>query len=212
MATRKLLNTVTALVVIQGDTRLDIIIQLAEQLLDRAEQYTKSSIAKLEEKLEKAKAVQKNNQASEEEITDAYNHLAETMTGLVRLAEKSELRNAVEKACEILENSDKYVHDTIAGLEVETEKAVVVLEDEEADASAVGEVVKELVKEILKAHLLGDVNNSGSVDSADATEVLKFVSEKQKLDEIQKKAADVNCDGNQDGNDAVEILRTAAEK
>lgn len=212
LATRGLLNSVTALVVEQGETRLDILVQLAEKILDSADQYTKVSIAELEKALEEAKSVQKNSQTSEIEILNAYNRLAEAMTGLVRLSEKSELRNAVEKACGILENSSKYVKDTITGLEEETERARGVLEDENADASAVGEAVKGLVSEILKARLLGDVDNNGDVDSADAAETLKFIAEKQDFDELQKKAADVNCDGEQDGYDVVEILRTAAEK
>ncbi|WP_395013471.1 discoidin domain-containing protein [Robinsoniella peoriensis] len=211
-ATRKLLDAVTSLVVTQEDTRLDIIIQLAEQLLAKAEQYTESSIAELETALEEAKLVQADGQASGEVITDAYNRLAEAITGLVRLAEKSELSNAIEKARELLADSGRYVEDTLTGLEEETEKAELVLEDENADASAVGEAVKNLVAEILKARLRGDVNLDGNVDTADSAEVLQYAAECKELTEEQHKAADVNEDGLSDSSDAAGILQFAAEK
>ena len=210
-ATRSLLDAVTSLVVIEQDTRLDILIQKAEELLKNSDPYTSESVANLQTALDAAKAVAENDQASDEEINEAYNNLAQAMTSLVRKAEKSELKTALDKANAILADSGRYAEDTIAGLQAAVDAAQAVYDDEDADASQVGEAVKSLVNEILKARLLGDVDGNGAVDSADSAEVLKYAAEVQELDEVQNKAADVNRDGVADSSDAASILQYASE-
>ena len=74
----------------------------------------------MEEALAAAKAVNANTQASETEINEAYNKLAEAMTSLVRKGNKEELKNALDKANEILKDSGKYLEESIAGLETAT--------------------------------------------------------------------------------------------
>ena len=210
-ATRSLLDAVTSLVVVEQDTRLDILIQKAEELLNNSEQYTTASVENLQIALDAAKAVAENGQTSDEEINEAYNNLAQAMTSLVRKAEKSELKTALDKANEILADSGRYVEDTISGLQAATDAAQAVYDKEDADASEVGEAVKSLVSEILKARLLGDVDGNGTVDSADSAEVLKYAAEVQELDEVQNRAADVNRDGVSDSSDAASILQFSAE-
>ena len=211
-ATRSLMDAVTSLVVAEKDTRLDILIQKAEELLKNKDQYTASSVENLEAALEAARAVAENSQATDEEINEAYNALSEAMTSLVRKAEKSELKNALDKANEILGESDRYVADSISGLQEAVDAAQAVYDDEDADASAVGEAVKSLVQEILKARLLGDVDGNGLVDSADSAKVLKYVAEHEELTEIEHKAADVDASGVSDSGDAAVILQYAAEE
>lgn len=211
-ATRQLLDAVTSLVVVEQDTRLDILIQKAEELLENRDQYTSASAAALEQALEAAKAVAENDEASDSEINDAYNALAEAMSALVRKADKSELKNALDKANDVLAESDRYVEDTIAGLAAALETAQAVFDDEAADAAEVGQAVKDLVNEILKARLLGDVDGNGAVDTADSAEVLKYASEYTELTDEQQKAADVNRDGNSDSDDAAVILQYASGK
>ena len=211
-AARSLMDAVTSLMIENKDTRLDILIQKAEELLNNSGQYTSASVENLQTALDAAKAVAENGQASEEEINEAYNNLAQAMTSLVRKAEKSELKTALDKANEILADSGRYVEDTISGLQAATDAAQAVYDKEDADASEVGEAVKSLVSEILKARLLGDVDGNGAVDSADSAEVLKYAAEVQELDEIQHKAADVNRDGTSDSSDAASILQYASEK
>ena len=211
-ATRSLLDAVTSLVVVEQDTRLDILIQKAEELLNNSEQYTTASVENLQIALDAAKAVAENGQTSDEEINEAYNNLAQAMTSLVRKAEKSELKTALDKANEILADSGRYVEDTISGLQAAADAAQAVYDKEDADASEVGEAVKSLVREILKARLLGDVDGNGAVDSADSAEVLKYAAEVQELDEVQNRAADVNRDGVSDSSDAAAILQYSAEK
>ena len=210
-AARSLMDAVTSLVVEDKDTRLDILIQKAEELLKNSDPYTAASVENLQNALDGAKAVAQNGQATNEEIKEAYDNLAEAMASLVRKADKSELKTALDKANEILADSGKYVEDTISGLQAATDAAQAVYDKDDAEASQVGEAVKSLVNEILKARLLGDVDGNGIVNSADSAEVLKYTAEKQELDEIQHKAADVNLDGASDSSDAASILQYSAE-
>lgn len=138
--------------------------------------------------------------------------MAEAMTSLVRKAEKSELKTALDKANAILADSGRYVEDTIAGLQAAADAAQSVYDKEDASLAEIGEAVKSLVDEILKARLLGDVDGNGAVDSADSAEVLKFAAEAQELDEVQSKAADVNGDGAADSTDAAVILQYASKQ
>lgn len=211
-ASRKLMDAVTCLLVKNQGTRLDILIQKAQELLNYKDQYTPSSVLILEQSLEAAKAVAGNNHAADEEINSAYEKLAEAMTLLVRKAGKEELKNALEKANEILENGEKYLEESIAGLQAVTDEAQEVFDNGEADSVAVGEVLKKLVNEILKARLMGDVDMNGKVETVDSSKVLKSVAELAELTEEQHKVADVNGDGNSDSTDAAAILQYAAEK
>ena len=210
-AARSLMDAVTSLVVIDKDTRLDILIQKAEELLADAGQYTAASVANLQSALDEARLTADDRDASEDAINAAYSALAEAMTSMVRKADKSELKTALDKAAEILADTSKYVEESVAGLQAAADAAQVVYEQEDADAAAVGEAVKSLVDEILKARLLGDVDGNGAVDSADSAEVLRAAAEAQTLDEMQSLAADVNGDGAADSSDASIILRSAAE-
>ena len=211
-AARSLMDAVTSLVVIDQDTRLDILIQKAEELLKNSDQYTEASVENLQAALDAAKLVADDRQASDEEINEAYSALAEAITSLVRKAEKSELKTALDKANAILADSGRYVEETTAGLQTAADAAQAVYDKEDASPAEIGEAVKSLVDEILKARLLGDVDGNGAVDSADSAEVLKYVAEAQELDEVQNKAADVNRDGAADSTDAAAILEYAAEQ
>lgn len=97
-AVNNLLTAVNNLLVAETDSRLDILIQTAEELLQREDQYTGDSVQALKDALKAAKAAAENKNASEQEINDAYNALAKTMVSLVRIANKAELENALNKA------------------------------------------------------------------------------------------------------------------
>ena len=211
-AARSLMDAVTSLVVIDKDTRLDILIQKAEELLASADQYTAVSVENLQAALEAAQLVADDRNASEEQINAAYSSLAEAMSSLVRKADKSELKTALDKAAEILSDTSKYVEESVAGLQAAADAAQAVYDKEDADTAAVGEAVKSLVNEILKARLMGDVDGDGTVDTADSAKVLEAAAEAQALNEMQSLAADVNRDGAADSGDAAEILQFAAEQ
>lgn len=211
LASRSLMDAVTSLLVQREDHRLNILIQKAKELLEKKEQYTDASIGQLEEALQLAEKTAQNPQATDDERANAYNELVKAMTELVRKAEKSELKNALEKAEEILDHRTDYVKESIKNLSQVKDAAQIVYEDEAADASQVGEAVKRLVGEILKARLLGDVNADGTVDTADSSEILKFAAELRGFTEPESQAADVNQDGKYDSSDAVVILKYTAE-
>ena len=211
-ASRNLMDAVTSLVVIDKETRLDILIQKAEEVLANADQYTSASVENLQTALEAARLTAEDKDASEEAVNAAYLDLAEAMSSLVRKADKSELAAALDKANEILADPSDYVEESVAGLQAAADAAQAVYDQEDADAAAVGEAVKSLVEEILKARLMGDVDGNGVVDSADSAEVLSAAAEAQTLDEMQSLAADVNGDGAADSTDAAEILQFAAEQ
>ena len=206
------MDAVTSLMVKNEGTRLEILILKANELLKNKDKYTPSSVQALEQVLEAAEAVAGNSQAADLQINDAYNKLAEAMTSLVRKANKEELKNALDKANEILTNTGKYLTESIAGLEAVIDEAQAVYDNEDADSNKVGETLKKLVNEILKARLMGDVDMNGKVNTADSSKVLKSVAELEELTQEQHKVADVNGDGISDGTDATFILKYAAER
>lgn len=211
-AARKLMDAVTGMLVKDETTRLGILIRKAEELLKEKDKYTASSMQKLEEALEAAKTVDGNKEASEAEISAAYNKLAEAMTSLVRTGSKEELKNALDKANEILSESGRYLEASIAGLQAVTDEAQTVFDSDDADADTVSEILKKLIDEVLKARLMGDVNTDGAIDTEDSAEVLKSVVEISELTEEQGQVADVNGDGTADSMDAASILQYASEK
>lgn len=211
-AASKLMDAVTGLLLKREDSRLGILIQKAEAMLKNEAQYTPSTIEKLKTALEAAKAVVKNSQASEAEINKAYNELAAAMTSLVRKGNKTELKNALDMADNMLQEPGKYLGSSIAGLQGLTDEARKVYDDVEADAERIGEVLKGLINEILKARLMGDTDLNGVVDTNDSAELLKYNAELRPFTEEQELVADVNGDGTADSGDAAVILQYAAEK
>lgn len=71
-----------------------------------------------------------------------------------------------------------------------------------ADAAAIAKALG-----LKKRRVLGDVNDDGTVDSADAAEVLRYDAGLKELDADAKLAADVNGDGYVDSADAADLLR-----
>lgn len=210
-ASTNLMTAVNNLLVARADSRLDILIQKAEELLLKEDQYTDDSIQALRDALEAAKDVAGREDASEEEISSAYNTLAEAMTSLVRVANKAELQNALEKAGEILENAGKYVESSLEGLQEAKDAAQAVYEEDSASQGDMENVLNALINEILEVRILGDVNADEQVDSADAREVLRYSAEMSELSQEQLDAADVNRDEAADSSDAEMILQYTAE-
>ncbi|MDD3277304.1 MAG: glycoside hydrolase [Lachnospiraceae bacterium] len=211
-ATTNLLTAVTYLLVKEEETRLGILIQSAEVLLEKKDAYTPSSVKVLEEILAYAKQTDKDAQASDTQRKDAYTKLAEAMTALVKKADKAELKNALDQAHAILVQTEKYIQSSLEGLAEKTERAQDIYEDEEADKIAVGEILKELIQEILQVRMLGDVDQNGRVDTLDAAKVLRYSAELEILTKEQSDAADVDRNGSPDISDAAAILQFAAEK
>lgn len=210
-AATNLMTAVNNLLVTETDNRLDILIQKAEELLQKEDQYTSDSVQALKDALEAAKEAAAKKDATEQEINDAYNALAEAMASLVRVANKDELKNALDKAGEILANAGKYTDSSLEGLQEAKDAAQGVYDNDNATQEEIEEALKALINEILEVRLLGDVNLDEVVDSADAQALLRYHAELEELSEEQLDAADVNRDEAADSSDAGQILQYAAE-
>ena len=200
------MTAVNNLLVTETDNRLDILIQKAEELLQKEDQYTNDSVQALKDALEAAKEAAAKKDATEQEINDAYNALAEAMASLVRVANKDELKNALDKANEILVNAGKYTDSSLEGLEAARDAAQSVYDDKNASQEEIEETLTALINEILE-----DVNLDEVVDSADAQALLRYNAELDELSEEQLDAADVNRDEAADSSDAGRILQYTAE-
>ena len=210
-AAANLMTAVNNLLVTETDNRLDILIQKAEELLQKEDQYTSDSVQALKDALEAARDVAGNKNATEQEINDAYNALAEAMASLVRVANKAELENALNKANEILTNAGKYTDSSLECLQEAKDAAQGVYDNDNATQEEIEEALKDLINEILEVRLLGDVKLDEAVDSADAQALLRYNAELEELSEEQLDAADVNRDEAADSSDAGRILQYAAE-
>ena len=211
-AATNLMSAVNNLLVTETDNRLDILIQKAEELLQKEDQYTSDSVQALKDSLEAAKEAAAKKDATEQEINDAYNALAEAMASLVRVANKAELENALNKANEILTNAGKYTDSSLEGLQEAKDAAQGVYDNDHATQEEIEEALKALINEILEVRILGDVNLDEAVDSADAQALLRYNAELEELSEEQLDAADVNRDEAADSSDAGRILQYAAER
>lgn len=211
-AATNLMTAVNNLLVTETDNRLDILIQKAEELLQKEDQYTNDSVQALKDALEAAKEVAAKKDATEQEMNDAYNALAEAMASLVRVANKAELENALNKANEILTNAGKYTDSSLEGLQEAKDAAQGVYDNDNASQEEIEEALKALINEILEVRIVGDVNQDETIDSADAQALLRYNAELDGLSEEQLDAADVNRDEAADSSDAGMILQYAAEK
>ena len=211
-AATELMTAVNNLLIVENDNRLDVLIQKAEELLQKEDQYTADSVQALKEALTEAKEVAGNNDASKEEINDAYNALAEAMTSLEKVANKAELENALNKAEEILTNTGKYTESSLEGLKEAKDVAQSVYDDKNVTQEDIAEVLKNLVNEILEVRILGDVDLDNQVDSTDAQTLLRYNAELRELSREQIEAADVNKDKAEDTRDVSLILQYVSEK
>ena len=86
------------------------------------------------------------------------------------------------------------------------------LTDKDAVQEEINVVLGRLIREMLEVRLLGDINNDKTVDTKDASILLKFTAEMTELSSDSLEAADVNRDQVQDTKDVTQILKMAAEK
>ena len=194
------------------DSRLHGLLQIANRILENADKYTSTSIAALQEAVDTAEEAAGNPNASEEELSLAYSSLAEALANIQMRGNKDELQDSVDKACEILANKDKYVTASLEGLEAVNTEAAAVLTDKDAVQEEINVVLGRLIREMLEVRLLGDINNDKTVDTKDASILLKFTAEMTELSSDSLEAADVNRDQVQDTKDVTQILKMAAEK
>jgi hypothetical protein len=191
--------------------RLQKLVDYVKSILKNTESYTDESVNALEETLSDAIGILENEEASSQELTDAYQILADALLNLEIKSNKSELQNAIEMANEILNNADKYTDGSLKGIEASLHKAQAVNRKNNATQEEVNAALKDLIQECMDARLKGDINQDGEVDSKDAVQVLRAATELTELSEGEKEAADVNMDGKTGTDDASSILQYVAE-
>ncbi len=205
---------IDALIQLKGIVNADAlqrVIDVAEELLQDKDRYTTDTVKALEEAVNAAKEVTANEDRTQQQVNDAYEKLTNAIAGLVVRGDKSVLKPLVEKAEEILANTDAYTSSSLEGLAEVFASAKEVYDDVDAVQTEINTAAANLAVELSQVRILGDVNNDQKVDTADAAEVLKVSAELQELSEADKDAADVKKDGIIDTADAALIEQYAAE-
>ena len=144
-----------------------------------------------------------------EAIGKAYADIITAITNLERVGNKAALVAVIAKAEAIVAAKDSYVSSTLNGLEEAL--AAAVNDNPDALQDAINNAVTLLTEKVANVRLLGDVNNDGSVTTADSALLLRSAAELDTLDDAATVSADMNQDGIADTSDAVLILQTAAE-
>ena len=125
----QLVEAVSALEVKGDKSALNDLLAEAEEKEETA--YTPSSWKVFSEKVDLAKQVQLDSEASTAEVTKAVNELAQAMKGLVERADTAELNNLIQEA-ELIKNNG-YTEDSWNQLQTAIQKAKALLAN--ADAS-----------------------------------------------------------------------------
>ena len=184
---------------------------LAGSLLADREKYTSSSAQALEDALNDAAAVLEDENRTQEQVSGAYQALTNAMAGLQKRGNKEVMEPLLEKAGQVLSEASKYSAASLEGLQEALEAAQGVYDNEDAMQKEINEAASALAQELAQVRILGDVNNDGKVDTADAANVLAANAELEELDDAAAGSADVNRDGAVDTRDAAEIQKYAAE-
>ncbi len=210
-ATTELVEAVTRL--LEKDFGpLQSLVDQAEKILGDAGKYTPSSVKNLQDATDAAKKILEDKTADTETIDAAYSDLLDALAGINLKGNKAELRAALKKAEDILQNSSKYHPGTLEGLKEAYDLAKEVEQDEDAVQSRITEALNNLLKECMEARILGDVDENGTVDTADSAKILRYSAELETFTDEQIMIGDVNGDQVTDSADAERILQFAAEK
>ncbi|WP_343084900.1 CBM96 family carbohydrate-binding protein [Blautia producta] len=185
--------------------------ELADSLLADREKYTSSSADALENALNDAASVLEDENRTQEQVSGAYQALTNAMAGLQKRGNKEVMEPLLEKAGTVLAEASKYSAASLEGLQEALEAAQGVYDNEDAMQKEINQAASALAQELAQVRILGDVNNDGKVDTADAANVLAANAELEELDDASVGSADVNRDGFIDTKDAAEIQKYAAE-
>ncbi len=112
------------------------------------ELYTENGKDVLVSAIEEAKAVKENEEATEEEVDNALSNLNNAMKALVKVADKSELRELVDKAKAI--DASKYTIESIELLNSEIANSISILENNNMSIDE-QEMITEAIDKLNKA-------------------------------------------------------------
>ena len=173
--------------------------------------FTSDSYKDLKDAMDAAKEVIDDLNRTPEAIGKAYADIITAITNLERVGNKAALVAVIAKAEAIVAAKDSYVSSTLNGLEEALAAGKAVNDNPDALQDAINNAVTLLTEKVANVRLLGDVNNDGSVTTADSALLLRSAAELDTLDDAATVSADMNQDGIADTSDAVLILQTAAE-
>ena len=173
--------------------------------------FTSDSYKDLKDAMDAAKDVIDDLNRTPEAIGKAYADIITAITNLERVGNKAALVAVIAKAEAIVAAKDSYVSSTLNGLEEALAAGKAVNDNPNALQDAINNAVTLLTEKVANVRLLGDVNNDGSVTTADSALLLRSAAELDTLDDAATVSADMNQDGIADTSDAVLILQTAAE-
>ena len=120
-------------------------IAAAEQKISSGD-YTESSVAELQEKVDAAKEVMEKADASLTEVEEALQALTGAQLVTKVDAKRTELQNAVNAAKEIIQNRNDYTDNSIESLEAAVDAAEKVLAKSDADLSELTKALEDLTK------------------------------------------------------------------
>ena len=169
--------------------------------------FTSDSYKDLKDAMDAAKDVIDDLNRTPEAIGKAYADIITAITNLERVGNKAALIAVIAKAEAIVAAKDSYVSSTLNGLE----EALAAGKAVNDNPNALQDAVTLLTEKVANVRLLGDVNNDGSVTTADSALLLRSAAELDTLDDAATVSADMNQDGIADTSDAVLTLQTAAE-
>ena len=173
--------------------------------------FTSDSYKDLKDAMDAAKDVIDDLNRTPEAIGKAYADIITAIPNLERVGNKAALVAVIAKAEAIVAAKDSYVSSTLNGLEEALAAGKAVNDNPNALQDAINNAVTLLTEKVANVRLLGDVNNDGSVTTADSALLLRSAAELDTLDDAATVSADMNQDGIADTSDAVLILQTAAE-
>ena len=134
------------------------------------ENYTPESFENLKEEIDKAEEILEKENASEEEVSKAVKDLEQAVEALVAKADKTELKDAIEKAAPKLEGN--YTEESLNKLKDALEKAEALVENENASQEEVDEAKETLEKAI-----------QDLVEKADKTDLKNAITEAKEKEE-----------------------------
>ena len=122
-----------------------------ENLLE--DKYTPDSWKALMDAVEAAQAVLDDENATDEDIAPVYDALRAAIRNLKAIANTSELKIAIDLAQNILDNADKYIAETLEGLQEELDKANAVFANGNATQDEVDAAYNALMAQINKVRM-----------------------------------------------------------
>lgn len=127
--------------------------------------------------------------------------------------ERAELKSAMDNAKALLDNSFKYIPDTISGLSDAYSSAMAVYEDIYADNAQLYEEVSSLdvlMKQAVE-YIIGDADLNGELSVLDATRIQLYCAKAFTMDDTAEYVSDVDEDGAVSINDVTRLQMILAK-